>query len=124
MSDSQGSSADQILLNAQFGRRSGAGGEFEARSADDVLRGSFDAAKLHPLAGVGGQGELDYLFLDDGKLNEIEGTRSVLPSRGWGDELCCASSLQRARALTSQMAPGRRISAGWRQEGCGECTKV
>ncbi|AWU77017.1 hypothetical protein CAS74_000948 [Pichia kudriavzevii] len=48
---------------------------------------AFDASKLHPLAGL--DKELEYLDLDDEKLNTIEGTgNGILPSRGWNDDLC------------------------------------
>ncbi|GMM31013.1 protein transporter [Martiniozyma asiatica (nom. inval.)] len=47
----------------------------------------FDASKLHPLAGL--DKELEFLDLDDEKLNTIEGTgNGILPSRGWSDDLC------------------------------------
>lgn len=48
---------------------------------------SFDASKLHPLAGL--EKDLEYLDLDDEKLSSIEGTgNGILPSRGWSDDLC------------------------------------
>lgn len=31
---------------------------------------------------------LDFLALDDDKLTDVEGAASVLPSRGWTDDLC------------------------------------
>lgn len=47
----------------------------------------FDASKLHPLAGL--DKEIEYLDLDEEKLNAIEGTgNGILPSRGWNDDLC------------------------------------
>lgn len=47
----------------------------------------FDAAKLHPLAGL--DKDLEYLDLDEEKLNTVEGTgNGILPSRGWSDDLC------------------------------------
>jgi import inner membrane translocase subunit TIM23 len=48
---------------------------------------SFDASKLHPLAGL--DKDLEYLDLDDEKLSTVEGTgNGILPSRGWSDDLC------------------------------------
>lgn len=48
---------------------------------------SFDASKLHPLAGL--DKDLEYLDLDEEKLSTIEGTgNGILPSRGWSDDLC------------------------------------
>jgi len=32
--------------------------------------------------------KLDYLLLDDDKLNELPGAGTALPSRGWSDDLC------------------------------------
>ena len=47
----------------------------------------FDASKLHPLAGL--DKDLEYLDLDEEKLNTVEGTgNGILPSRGWTDDLC------------------------------------
>ena len=60
-----------------------------APTASSILAGtSFDAAALHPLAGVVDNKELDYLLLEDDKLSSVAGGKTVLPSRGWGDELC------------------------------------
>jgi import inner membrane translocase subunit TIM23 len=48
---------------------------------------SFDASKLHPLAGL--EKDLEYLDLDEEKLSTIEGTgNGILPSRGWSDDMC------------------------------------
>lgn len=57
-----------------------------APSAADMLGSSFDVAKLHPMAEIGEN--LDFLALDDDKLTDVEGAASVLPSRGWTDDLC------------------------------------
>jgi len=54
-------------------------------TANDVLAGGLDATRLHPLAG---KGELDYLLLDDDRLNSLPGAQTALPSRGWTDDLC------------------------------------
>ncbi|GAA5883564.1 hypothetical protein JCM3774_001742 [Rhodotorula dairenensis] len=60
-----------------------------APTASSILTGtSLDAAALHPLAGVVDNKELDYLLLEDDKLSSVAGGKTVLPSRGWGDELC------------------------------------
>jgi hypothetical protein len=60
----------------------------EVVTANDVLARAFDATRLHPLAGIGDQGQLDYLLLDDDKLNSLPGAQTALPSRGWTDDLC------------------------------------
>jgi len=82
-SNDQATSSNDLLRNARFGSSS-ASQDLEAPSATQLLSG---AAALHPLAGLS-NGELDYLLLDDGKLNDVAGGQTVLPSRGWSDELC------------------------------------
>lgn len=58
----------------------------EAPSSLGMLQSSFDATKLHPMADLGEN--LDFLALDEDKLTDMEGAESVLPSRGWTDDLC------------------------------------
>ncbi|EJT51130.1 import inner membrane translocase subunit [Trichosporon asahii var. asahii CBS 2479] len=58
----------------------------EAPSSLGMLQSSFDASKLHPMANLGDN--LDFLNLDEDKLTDMEGAESVLPSRGWTDDLC------------------------------------
>lgn len=58
----------------------------EAPSSLGMLQTSFDASKLHPMANLGDN--LDFLALDEDKLTDMEGAESVLPSRGWTDDLC------------------------------------
>ena len=82
-SSSQGSSNADLFRNARF-TAGGSQDEIQAPTSTQLLG---DAAALHPLAGLN-SGELDYLLLDDGKLNDLEGGQTVLPSRGWSDELC------------------------------------
>lgn len=56
-------------------------------TASDLLNASsFDPARLHPMAGIGNK--LDYLLLDDDKVNQLPGSGTALPSRGWSDDLC------------------------------------
>lgn len=47
----------------------------------------FDAARLHPLAGLK-KGDVEYLDIVDQQPNQLEGARTALPSRGWSDDLC------------------------------------
>lgn len=54
-------------------------------TASDVLLGSFDPAKLHPMAGI--EDKLDYLLLDDDKTSDLPGSEGAIPSRGWSDDL-------------------------------------
>jgi hypothetical protein len=46
---------------------------------------AYDPAKLHPLAGLD---KMDFLQLDEDKLSDVQGAATVLPSRGWTDDLC------------------------------------
>ena len=58
-----------------------------APTALDTFSTAFDPARLHPLAGLGTD-KLDFLQLDEDKLTDVQGAASVLPSRGWTDDLC------------------------------------
>nr|POE79896.1 mitochondrial import inner membrane translocase subunit tim23 [Quercus suber] len=59
---------------------------------------AFDPASLHPLAGLN-QDTLDYLQLDDSALLD-PGSRSLLPSRGWSDDLCYGTGVTYLTALS------------------------
>lgn len=83
--NSRGSS--ELLRNAQFSQSSSSNAGSDDMTAPSVAQMLNNAASLHPMA-VQNSHDLDYLVLDDGKLSDIEGGQSVLPSRGWGDELC------------------------------------
>ena len=58
-----------------------------------------DPSQLHPLAGLN-QDTLDYLTLEDSALDSLPGSRSVLPSRGWSDDLCYGAGTTYLVALT------------------------
>lgn len=58
-----------------------------------------DASKLHPLAGLNQQ-TLDYLSLDESQLSDLPGSRSLLPSRGWSDDLCYGTGVTYLTALS------------------------
>jgi mitochondrial import inner membrane translocase subunit TIM23 len=78
--------------------------QFDAPSSDDVASfitqpGAFDPASLHPLAGLN-QDTLDYLSLDDTALSDLPGSRSILPSRGWSDDLCYGTGVTYLTALS------------------------
>jgi import inner membrane translocase subunit TIM23 len=82
----------------------GPDGAFDPSTAQDAT--SFlsealipDPTQLHPLAGLN-QDTLDYLTLEDSALDEIPGSRSVLPSRGWSDDLCYGTGTTYLTALT------------------------
>ena len=77
---------------------------FDPTAATDVssFLGSAslpDASKLHPLAGLNQQ-TLDYLSLDESQLSDLPGSRSILPSRGWSDDLCYGTGVTYLTALT------------------------
>lgn len=79
-------------------------GAFDPSGAQDAT--SFlsevaipDPSKLHPLAGLN-QDTLDYLTLEDSALDNTPGSRSVLPSRGWSDDLCYGAGTTYLAALT------------------------
>ena len=73
-----------ILRNATFSHLDGPAASVTA--ADLLLGGVYDPAKLHPMSGL--SDNLDYLLLDDDKVNELPGSGTAIPSRGWSDDLC------------------------------------
>ena len=58
-----------------------------------------DPTQLHPLAGLN-QETLDYLTLEESTLSDLPGSRSVLPSRGWSDDLCYGTGVTYLAALS------------------------
>lgn len=48
--------------------------------------GIFDISKLHPLAGL--DKGIEYLDLEEEQLNTVEGSKGLIPSRSWSDDLC------------------------------------
>lgn len=58
-----------------------------------------DPTQLHPLSGVN-QDTLDYITLEDSTLDQLPGSRSLLPSRGWSDDLCYGTGTTYLTALT------------------------
>ncbi|KAI9768016.1 MAG: Mitochondrial import inner membrane translocase subunit tim23 [Geoglossum simile] len=77
---------------------------FDPSTAQDVssfLSGPSlpDPSQLHPLAGLNQQ-TLDYLSLEDSALSDLPGSRSVLPSRGWSDDLCYGTGVTYLTALS------------------------
>ncbi|KAL4864833.1 hypothetical protein BDV12DRAFT_200740 [Aspergillus spectabilis] len=57
-----------------------------------------DPSSLHPLAGLN-QDTLDYITLEDSALDQLPGSQSVLPSRGWSDDLCYGTGTTYITAL-------------------------
>ncbi|KAE8144624.1 Tim17/Tim22/Tim23/Pmp24 family-domain-containing protein [Aspergillus avenaceus] len=58
-----------------------------------------DPTQLHPLSGLN-QDTLDYITLEDSALDQTPGSRSVLPSRGWSDDLCYGTGTTYLAGLT------------------------
>lgn len=58
----------------------------DAPTASDLLMGTYDPARLHPMADLGDK--LDYLILEDDKTTDLPGAGTAIPSRGWSDDLC------------------------------------
>ncbi|KAH8690203.1 Tim17/Tim22/Tim23/Pmp24 family-domain-containing protein [Talaromyces proteolyticus] len=86
------------------GRKSTTEGGFDPTSAQDVssflTENTFpDPSQLHPLAGLN-QDALDYLTLEDSTLDQLPGSRSALPSRGWSDDLCYGTGTTYLAGLT------------------------
>ena len=65
---------------------------------------AYDPAKLHPLAGLD---KMDFLALDEDKLSDVQGAATVLPSRGWTDDLCIGTG---TTYLSGKLASLVRIS--------------
>jgi mitochondrial import inner membrane translocase subunit TIM23 len=83
---------------------------FDAASIQDAtaILGSVsipDASQLHPLAGLNQQ-TLDYLSLDESTLSDLPGANSILPSRGWSDDLCYGTGVTYLTALSTGAAWG------------------
>ena len=74
-----------------------------------------DPSQLHPLAGLNKE-TLDYISLEDSALSDLPGGQSVLPSRGFTDDLCYGTGTTYLTALTLGGAwglqEGLRRSAG------------
>ncbi|UKZ81268.1 hypothetical protein TrVFT333_009040 [Trichoderma virens FT-333] len=64
-----------------------------------------DPSQLHPLAGLN-RDTLEYLTLEDSTLSDLPGGQSVLPSRGFTDDLCYGGS-----AEINRSAPKLRLNA-------------
>ncbi|KAK5988921.1 Mitochondrial import inner membrane translocase subunit tim23 [Cladobotryum mycophilum] len=58
-----------------------------------------DPSQLHPLAGLN-KDTLEYLSLEDSALSDLPGSQSVLPSRGFTDDLCYGTGITYLTALS------------------------
>ncbi|KAJ9154950.1 hypothetical protein NKR23_g2447 [Pleurostoma richardsiae] len=72
-----------------------------AQGVDSFLKSSAfaDPSQLHPLAGLNKE-SLDYITLEDSVLSDLPGSQSVLPSRGFTDDLCYGTGVTYLTALT------------------------
>ncbi|EJP62951.1 mitochondrial import inner membrane translocase subunit tim23 [Beauveria bassiana ARSEF 2860] len=61
----------------------------EGQGVESFLQSSAfaDPSQLHPLAGLN-KDTLEYLSLEDSALSDLPGGQSVIPSRGFTDDLC------------------------------------
>lgn len=89
----------------------------EGQGVESFLQSSSfaDPSQLHPLAGLN-RDTLEYLSLEDSALSELPGGQSVLPSRGFTDDLCYGTGITYLTALSIGGAwglqEGLRRSAG------------
>ncbi|KJR83263.1 mitochondrial import inner membrane translocase subunit tim23 [Sporothrix schenckii 1099-18] len=85
--------------------------------ADSFLQSSTfaDPTQLHPLAGLNKE-TLEYISMEDSTLSDLPGSQSVLPSRGFTDDLCYGTGITYLTALSLGGAwglqEGLRRSAG------------
>ncbi|KUI56218.1 Mitochondrial import inner membrane translocase subunit tim23 [Cytospora mali] len=88
-----------------------------AQGVDSFLNSSAfaDPSRLHPLAGLN-KDALEYITLEDSALSDLPGGQSVLPSRGFTDDLCYGTGITYLSALAIGGAwglqEGLRRSAG------------
>lgn len=88
----------------------------EGQGVESFLQSSTfaDPSQLHPLAGLNAD-TLEYLSLEDSALSDLPG-QSVLPSRGFTDDLCYGTGITYLTALSLGGAwglqEGLRRSAG------------
>lgn len=76
-----------VLRNATFAQSPAGSSSPDAPvTANDLLLGAYDPAKLHPMAGL--EDKLDYLLLEDDMTSDLPGSGTAIPSRGWSDDLC------------------------------------
>ncbi|GAA5857629.1 hypothetical protein JCM5353_006713, partial [Sporobolomyces roseus] len=82
--------SNDILGSHRFTPAGQSSSPVQAPTADSIFGSTsqLDPSALHPLAGLVANKELDYLLLEDDQLSTVAGGKTVLPSRGWGDELC------------------------------------
>ncbi|KAI5957917.1 TIM23 [Candida margitis] len=60
-------------------------GSIHNNASNNTSTSSY-ASLLHPLAGL--DKGIEYLDLEEEKLNQVEGSQGIIPSRSWTDDLC------------------------------------
>ncbi|KAF7558689.1 hypothetical protein G7046_g5468 [Stylonectria norvegica] len=89
----------------------------EGQGVESFLQSSSfaDPSQLHPLAGLN-RDTLEYISLEDSALSDLPGSQSVLPSRGFTDDLCYGTGITYLAGLSIGGAwglqEGLRRSAG------------
>ncbi|ODV90573.1 hypothetical protein CANCADRAFT_57054 [Tortispora caseinolytica NRRL Y-17796] len=59
-----------------------------APTVSSIIGGeNIDSSRLQQLSGVA-PGQLEFLDLEGEELSDLPGSRTLLPSRGWSDDLC------------------------------------
>ena len=93
---SQSQDPSDLLKNVHFSSQIS-----ETPAASDLLSGFYDPARLHPKASL--EGQLDYLVLEDDKTNDLLGSRTGIPSRGWSDDLCYGTGTMYLGGMSSML---------------------
>lgn len=89
----------------------------EGQGVESFLQSSSfaDPSQLHPLAGLN-KDTLEYLSLEESALSDLPGGQSVIPSRGFTDDLCYGTGITYLTGLSLGGAwglqEGLRRSAG------------
>jgi len=97
---SQSQDPSDLLKNVHFSSQS-SDPLPETPTASDLLSGSYDPARLHPMASL--EGQLDYLVLEDDKTNDLPGSGTAIPSRGWSDDLCYGTGTMYLGGMSSML---------------------
>lgn len=110
--------ASSYLSNASFSQPSSSSSFVPDQPTEPTAQSlfassAFDPAKLHPLAGLGSEQQLDYLLLEDDKTN-LEGG-AVMGNRGFFDDVQAGTGTAYISGLFSGSALG--AMGGLRKKG-------
>jgi len=88
----QTDSAENVIRKAKFDNDLSSSNSISELNlpptSQSILSIYSNPSTLHPLSNLNSNQHLDYLTLDDSQLSSIAGSQTVLPNRGWSDELC------------------------------------